>query len=527
MSGELLGAVAAILAPHVFIYLVAGVVLGLIVGALPGLTATMAMIILLPVTYSLPTLESIQILMGVFIAGITAGSITAIAIGIPGTPASAATVLDGHKLTLMGRSGEAICLMFLLNLIGNLLGAVVCILIAPQLATFALKFGPPEYALLALIGMSLVISLSSKSLLKGLTSGAIGMAVALVGVDPMTGGARFNMGVADLAGGIGYGAVMIGLFGLAEVVSAFGAKQSDAVIASRKADVESASLTHLRRAAAHLWPLRWTILRSAPIGIFIGALPGLGSDIAAWLGYDMSKRFSKKPEAFGTGSVEGLAGCEVAKSAEDGGAIIPTVTFGIPGDSQTVVILGALMLHGVRPGPLLFEQQSLVVWSIFAALLVAPFVTAVLGLLTVRPTVWLVEPSHPLPVSGRRVVLHRRCIRLQQHSLRRLDDACLRSARIWHEAYRLPGRSPGVDLHPHAADGIGVPARTHAGSQRSVRVLHAAGLRHPLDRRCACIRQRQQRVLSRRRQAARHPRQGREVTVMNSGADGRAALSAC
>lgn len=395
ISGELFGALAAILAPHVFVYLVAGVVLGLIVGALPGLTATMAMIILLPVTYSLPTLESIQILMGVFIAGITAGSITAIAIGIPGTPASAATVLDGHKLTLMGRSGEAICLMFLLNLIGNLLGAVVCILIAPQLATFALKFGPPEYALLALIGMSLVISLSSKSLLKGLTSGAIGMAVALVGVDPMTGGARFNMGVADLAGGIGYGAVMIGLFGLAEVVSAFGAKQSDAVIASRKADVESASLTHLRRAAVHLWPLRWTILRSAPMGIFIGALPGLGSDIAAWLGYDMSKRFAKKPEEFGNGSVEGLAGCEVAKSAEDGGAIIPTVTFGIPGDSQTVVILGALMLHGVRPGPLLFEQQSLVVWSIFAALLVAPFVTAVFGLLTVRPTVWLVSrPTH-------------------------------------------------------------------------------------------------------------------------------------
>jgi putative tricarboxylic transport membrane protein len=332
--------------------------------------------------------------MGVFVGGITAGSLTAIAIGIPGTPASAATVLDGHPLTLAGRAGEAISTMFLLDLVGGLLGAVVCILVAPELASFALRFGPPEYALLAFIGMSLVVSLSSRSLLKGLISGLLGMAAATIGVDPMTGVARFAMGNPNLEAGIGYGAVMIGLFGLTEVLIGLGQPARDLREAGERRFVW---LPHVRTALRNIVALRWTILRSAPIGIFIGALPGLGSDIAAWLGYDAAKRFAKRPQDFGNGSLEGLAGCEVAKSSEDGGAIIPTVTFGIPGDSQTVVILGALMLHGLRPGPLLFTEHADIVWSVFAALIVAPLVTCALGLMTVRPTVWLVSrPSHLL-----------------------------------------------------------------------------------------------------------------------------------
>jgi putative tricarboxylic transport membrane protein len=396
MLAHLLAATQAILAPAVFLYLLLGIVLGIIVGALPGLTATMAMIVLLPITFGLPVLESIQLLMGVFVGGITAGSLTAIAIGIPGTPASAATVLDGYQLTLAGRAGEAISTMFLLDLIGGLLGAIVCIFVAPQLASFALRFGPPEYALLALIGMSLVVSLSSRSLLKGLVSGVLGIGVATIGVDPMTGYARFALGSTSLEAGIGYGAVMIGLFGLTEVL--IGLNQAPrAVQRSADSGKRLAWLPHAATAFRHVIALRWTILRSAPIGILIGALPGLGSDIAAWLGYDAAKRFARRPQDFGRGSLEGLAGCEVAKSSEDGGAIIPTVTFGIPGDSQTVVILGALMLHGLRPGPLLFTEHSEIVWSVFAALIVAPFITCALGLLAVRPTVWLVSrPSHLL-----------------------------------------------------------------------------------------------------------------------------------
>ena len=362
----LIAAIGAILAPGIFVYLLLGIVLGIIVGALPGLTATMAMIVLLPITFGLPVLQSIQLLMGAWVGGITAGSLTAIAIGIPGTAASAATVLDGYALTKAGRAGEAIATMFILNLVGGLLGAFACIMVAPQLASFALRFGPPEYALLAFIGM-----------------------------DPMTGYARLALGNANLEAGIGYGAVMIGLFGLTEVL--VGMNRTAREIAARDSRQDIAWLRHLKTAFRHVVALRWTILRSAPIGIFIGALPGLGSDIAAWLGYDAAKRFSRRPQDFGHGSLEGLAGCEVAKSSEDGGAIIPTITFGIPGDSQTVVILGALMLHGVRPGPLLFTTHAEVVWSVFAALIVAPFVTCALGLLSVNPTVWLVSrPAHLL-----------------------------------------------------------------------------------------------------------------------------------
>lgn len=394
MLADLVYGFQVALAPGAFFYLALGVVFGLVVGALPGLTATMAMIVLLPVTFGLSTVASIQLLMGVFVAGITAGSVTAIAINIPGTPASAPTVLDGYPLTLQGRAGEAISVMYITSMIGGIAGALACIAVAPQLAAFALRFGPPEMFLLALIGMSLVISLSSRSLVKGLISGTLGIALAMIGVDPITGYARFAFGNPDLEGGVGYGAIMIGMFGLTEVLASVQRvlDQPGSVAVPQRL---GSTWGNVRTAVTRLSELRWPMLRSSIVGIIIGALPGLGSDVAAWLGYDVEKRFAKNPEEFGKGSLQGMTGCEVANNSEAGGALIPALTFGIPGDPQTVVILGALMLHGVRPGPLLFTQHRDVVWGLFAGLILAQCTTLILGLLSVRPILWLISrPFH-------------------------------------------------------------------------------------------------------------------------------------
>ncbi len=396
MLTGLMDGFATAMAPSAYGYLVLGVVLGLVVGALPGLTATMAMIVLLPITFGLPAMESLQMLMGVFVAGITAGSVTAIAINIPGTAASAPTVLDGYPLTRQGRAGEAISVMYLTSMIGGVAGALACIAIAPQLAAFALRFGPPEFFLLAVIGMSLVITLSADSLLKGLIAGALGMALATVGVDPISGYARFSFGLRDLEGGVGYGAIMIGLFGFTEVLVSLG-RASAPGFDGAVPQIRGSTWSHVRTALSRLPGLWWPMVRSSGVGIAVGALPGLGSDIAAWLGYDVEKRFAKRPEEFGKGSLQGMTGCEVANNSEAGGALIPALTFGIPGDPQTVVILGALMLHGIRPGPMLFAEQAPVVWTLFAGLILAQLTTLVLGLLSVRPILWIIgRPYHLL-----------------------------------------------------------------------------------------------------------------------------------
>lgn len=380
---SLFGGFSTVLQFPTILYLVAGIVLGLVVGALPGLTATMGMIILLPLTFDLKAVDAIQLLMGVFVAGITGGSVTAIAINIPGTPASAATVLDGYPLTKQGRAGEAISVMYLTSMLGGVIGMLACISIAPPLADFALRFGPPEIFALASVGLSLVISLSAQSVLKGLAAGILGMILSLVGVDPMSSYARFTFGSVNLEGGLAYAAVIIGLFGLTEVFFAlerFVRRGQSAFTPQRIGSLGGPILTALR-SLRFLWP---TLLRSSGVGIVIGALPGLGADIAAWVGYDLEKRFARRPEEFGKGSLQGMTGCEVANNSEAGGALIPALTFGVPGDPQTAIIIAALMLQGLRPGPLLFIEHGDLVWAMFAGVILAQLGTLILGLLSVQ-----------------------------------------------------------------------------------------------------------------------------------------------
>ncbi len=383
MIDALLAGFGSVLQFPTFLFLVAGVVLGLVVGALPGLTATMGMIILLPLTFGMTPINAIQLLMGVFVGGITGGSVTAIAINIPGTPASAPTVLDGYPLTQQGRAGEAISVMYITSMMGGVAGALACIAVAPVLAEFALRFGPPEIFALSVMGLSLVISLSAQSVLKGLAAGILGMILSLVGVDPMSSYARFTFGSINLEGGLAYAPVIIGLFGLTEVFFALErfVTHGRAAFTPQKIGGLGGPLLAALRDINGLWP---TFFRSSIVGIIIGALPGLGADIAAWLGYDLEKKFAKHPEEFGKGSLQGMTGCEVANNSEAGGALIPALTFGVPGDPQTAIIIAALMLQGLRPGPLLFAEHGDLVWATFAGLIVSQLVTLVLGLLSVH-----------------------------------------------------------------------------------------------------------------------------------------------
>jgi putative tricarboxylic transport membrane protein len=374
--------------PTVF-YMVAGVVFGLVVGALPGLSATMGMIVLLPLTFGLTAIDAIQLLMGVFVGGITGGSVTAIAINIPGTAASAPTVLDGYPLTLQGRAGEAISVMYITSMMGGIIGALACISIAPMIAIVALRFGPPEIFGLGTIGLCMVISLSSRSVLKGLTAGVLGMILSLVGVDPIWAYPRFTFGNVQLEGGLGYAPVMIGLFGLTEVLFALERfmRHGQAAFPLREVSGLGAPLRAALRDINSLWP---TFFRSSTVGIAIGAIPGLGADIAAWMAYDLEKKFAKHPEEFGKGSLQGMTACEVANNSEAGGALIPALTFGVPGDSQTAILIAALMLQGLRPGPLLFAEHGDIVWATFAGLIVAQLVTLLLGLLSVHVILQLI-----------------------------------------------------------------------------------------------------------------------------------------
>lgn len=381
--GALLGGFATVLKFPTILYLVAGIALGLVVGALPGLTATMGMIVLLPLTFDLRAVDAIQLLMGVFVGGITGGSVTAIAINIPGTPASAPTMLEGYPLTRQGRAGEAISIMYITSMIGGIAGMMACVSIAPALANFALRFGPPEIFALALVGVSLVISLSARSVLKGLAAGTLGMILSMVGVDPMSSYARFTFGSIDLEGGFAYAAVIIGLFGMTEVFFALEryAREGEGAFTLQKIASVAGSILTAIRSLRYLWP---TVIRSSAVGIVIGALPGLGADIAAWVGYDIEKRFAKRPEEFGRGSLQGMAGCEVANNSEAGGALIPALTFGVPGDPQTAIIIAALMIQGLQPGPLLFVEHADLVWATFAGVILAQLGTLVLGLLSVQ-----------------------------------------------------------------------------------------------------------------------------------------------
>ena len=360
------------LTPTNFFFVFIGITSGIIVGALPGLTATMGCALLIPFTFGLPPVQGLLMLIGIFCGGIYGGSISGILIRTPGTPSAAATLLDGYPLSQKGMAGKAIGMSTIASFVGGTTGAIVMTFLSPQIAKIGLKFGPPEFFALAIFGLGMIITISGRSLLKGIISALFGLLITVIGFDPLSGVPRFTFGSQDLLGGVTFIPALIGLFGYAQV---FRNIEKITTLPPVKSKVENI-LPKLRE----ILSVFKTILKSALMGTFIGSIPGTGCDVAAFVTYGEAKRSSKHPEKFGTGILEGVAAPEAGNNGATGGAMIPMLTLGVPGDAVTAVLLGALTIHGLQPGPMLFRDHLDVIYPIFAGMIMAQFILLIVGL---------------------------------------------------------------------------------------------------------------------------------------------------
>ena len=358
--------------PQLLLVLLASTLGGVVIGALPGLNATNGAALLLPFTLSMEAIPAIASLVAIYCSATFAGAITAILINTPGTPASATTCLDGYPLAQRGEAGRALGLAVVSSTIGGVLSVICLMIAAPLLARMAYQFTPPEYFALTLFGLSMLASIGEGSPLKNLISGTFGVFLALVGVDMLTSVERFTFGSHDLYDGIGFVPVMIGIFGISELIVQASSLDKRKERVSMKA-VQLPTRDDYRQ----VWK---TILRSSGIGTFIGILPAEGATVASMIGYNEAKRWSKTPEQFGKGAIEGIAGSEAANNAATGGAMVPTLALGIPGSATAAVILAGLMVHGIRPGPSMFTEQANFAYTIFWSMMLVNLLFLVVGL---------------------------------------------------------------------------------------------------------------------------------------------------
>ncbi|MEO1723245.1 MAG: tripartite tricarboxylate transporter permease [Pseudomonadota bacterium] len=356
----------------------AGLAAGIVVGALPGLTATMAVAVLAPFTFFMDATVGIPFLLGIYKGAIYGGSIPAITINTPGTAAAAATAIDGAVLARKGFGRKALEMSLVASVVADLLATLVLIFVAAPLASVAIGFGSPDFAMLYLFALVMIAGVSGSSAAKGAFAVALGVLLACVGLDPMSGASRLTFGVIDLWGGISLVPLLIGMFALSEILVQ-AERLGREKLAQVKVEMSAEGVTRAELRAATP-----TILRSSGIGAFLGALPGLGAEISCWLAYGVAKRRSKAPEAYGKGSLEGVAAAEAGNNAVCPAALIPMMVFGIPGDTITAVLLGAFMAQGLLPGPLLFEQHGPVLYGFFAILLVTNVMLLVFGLGAIR-----------------------------------------------------------------------------------------------------------------------------------------------
>jgi putative tricarboxylic transport membrane protein len=369
--------------PGLLALVAAGTFAGIYVGAIPGLSVTMAAAILISFTFRWEVNEALALIAGVFMGGVYGGSRSAILLNIPGAPSAMATAFDGFPLAQRGEAGPAIGLSTVMSFIGGIVGIVTLAVAAPAISEFALLFAPRDYLLLALIGLLLVGSLSGESLTKGIFAGALGVAIGMVGLDPLTAQGRFTFGTIQLMGGIPYVVAMIGFFGVAEALAQIHDVAAKPV--RQKLDKIIPSWALIRR----MLPVS---LRASVTGVGIGALPGTGGDIAALMAYDQAKRSVKNPtRPFGEGAYEGLVAPESANNAAVGGAFIPMLTLGIPGDAVTAVIIGALFIHGLNPGPMLMIQTPHLFWFTVGTLALANIFVLIFGLTGVKLFARMIE----------------------------------------------------------------------------------------------------------------------------------------
>lgn len=333
----------------------AGVVIGIIFGALPGFSATMGVAVFVPFSYVLEPGAAMLLLSGVYCGGVYGGSIPAVLIGIPGTPASVPTSLEGRAMVQKGKSGEALAMVTFASAFGGFISSVALLLFAPLLAIVALKVGPPEQMMIAIFGLSVVSMLSVGNMMKGLFVGFVTLLIATVGQDPMLGFPRFTFGNFQLTGGLETVSVLIGLFSLPEVFK---------MLESKKENDKASVVSKMKLSLKDITSNTVNLIRSTIIGIAIGIIPAAGPDIASFLSYNEAKKASKQPEKFGHGSTEGIIASEAANNGVTGGSLIPLLTLSIPGSAPAAIFLGAMIIHGLRPGPLLFTQHAGTVYTL-------------------------------------------------------------------------------------------------------------------------------------------------------------------
>lgn len=355
-----------------------GVLIGIIMGVLPGLTVTMGVALLFPVTFAYEGISGILMLLGIYIGAVYGGSIPAILLNTPGTPASAATMIEGYPMVKRGEAGRALKISTIATGVGGIISNIALIFVAPVLAGVALNFSAPEYFALAIFGISIIVSISADSVVKGLIGGVMGLLIATVGVDAITGYTRFTFDTTYLLGGIDFIPILVGLFAFSQTLLSIEETYGQTL---KKTKLKMKGFLPTRK---DLKTTRFHMVRSGLIGTFIGTIPGTGGDIAAYVSYNEAKRFAKHPEEFGKGSIEGLSAPEAGNNAVTGGAMVPMTTLGIPGDSVTAIILGALMVQGIQPGPLLFQEQPDQVYGLFLGLLVGNIFLVLMGLIGIR-----------------------------------------------------------------------------------------------------------------------------------------------
>ena len=369
----------------------AGVIIGNIIGALPGLTPTMAVAVALPITFVLSPVASIAFLMGIAKGGTSGCGLTAVAIGVPGIPAATCTVLDGFQLMKQGKGHKAMQMVIYSSIIADVFGDLVMVASCTPLAYIAVKFGPPELTALLIFSLATVGSVTGDQPLKGLISAAAGLLIGTVGLDPVAGSPRLTFHFISFMSGFSVIPVLIGMFAIPEILDqvermAKGIKESFLAVKSKNPEDNRVTLKDMRMCAG-------TILRGSIIGSIVGAIPGIGSSVAAFITYSETVRASKHPERFGKGALEGVAASESGNSGVNGPALIPLLTLGIPGETVSAVLLGAFTIHGLHPGPLLMKQHAVTIYTMFGALLIANVINLGVGLLMIKGIQYILKLS--------------------------------------------------------------------------------------------------------------------------------------
>lgn len=381
----------AVAHPYTFVLMAVGVAAGLIAGAIPGFTITMAVVLTLPFTFGMDAVRGLSTMIGVFVGGLSGGLMASVLTGIPGTPSSVATTFDGHPMAKGGRPGLALGLGVWSSFCGGMISAFFLMMLAPSLARIGLEFGPWDYFSLVVFALTITASLAGKDMTKGLIAGVFGLLVASIGEDETSGIARFTFGIDDLKQGYDFLPVLVGLFAFSQLLTDI----RDPQAAKNPMVLNQAGIKIEHFQAIKTIVRNWTtLIRSSLIGIFVGILPGAGGTIANILAYDQAKKASDTPERFGTGTPQGIIAPESSNNAVEGGALITMMALGIPGDIVTAVMLGALLIHNIAPSPTFISTEPVLAYSIMVAFAISLFI--MLGLQTVCLRIFVLVTRVPM-----------------------------------------------------------------------------------------------------------------------------------